>query len=203
MTSGEESKFSDLNYLETELANLTNGSKLLHVEWPNKLEPLPEARIALSLMCVGQGKHAPAISLALRGHLMSRWRSGPVRPVWVWGFQTVLTTIVHAEAMLADSPALGADGVLPELEDLCTVALGYAYRMSRDACKVYGGDSDAFRIIMGKTKIWADRIGGPTPGIDDKFAEKFMQSQKRVLAWARMHEKYAVELRGRQEGGHG
>ncbi|KAK4155397.1 hypothetical protein C8A00DRAFT_42028 [Chaetomidium leptoderma] len=180
----------DLPAIETGVRTITAGAFPPEKPWPEHMEPLPSARLALAMLYLGQGKPVAALRNALKGKLLSTRTDGG--PDWVNEMLDVVTVLIVAGSLPPDAPAF-ADTDFPSVDDIRNVAYGYLLKVSQRARKAFGRDSEYARGISSMAVTMAAKKAGAVFG-GEEFVVEFEPAQRKVLAWAGVPEENGICL---------
>ncbi|KAK0741997.1 hypothetical protein B0T21DRAFT_360516 [Apiosordaria backusii] len=173
--------FENLSVVESQMLTFMQ-SAFPNIGWRADLDPVPMARICLSVLYLDQGKPSQALRNAFRAQFTGgRRRTGP-------DAVNILVDIVHilmaAGCLPPDSPIL-KDTSFPSLMDISNVTYGFLHEACKEAGDVFGGDceytkaiGDLFAKMMGKLPSGSSRPP------EEEFAQEFEVSMKKLLEWA-------------------
>lgn len=158
--------------------------------WPDHIDPLPSARLALALHHA-QGDDRPAmVRNALKGALLNRHRDGPESVNDVFDLMNILLVVVGP--LPAASPRVLDDAMFPGLVEMQRVIAGLSVWLSREADRVFGRESKyAMTIDVYSTLL--ETSSGARRGTE-QFEKEFERAQARLLAWAGMDAIHGFDL---------
>ncbi|KAK3361233.1 hypothetical protein B0T24DRAFT_539471 [Lasiosphaeria ovina] len=181
-------EFENLENVETQLRTIARRPFPVS-HWPDHIEPLPLARLGIAELYLGQGKPVPALTIGLRGKLMSRRRCGPD---WVNEMDEIFGMLVAVAALPANH-RVWEDKSFPPAGDIRNLAYGYLYAASKEATKAFGKDCKYTRVM------W-DLVAGLVAGMPDpkpstkELEEASKAAQARLMNWAGIPSAYGVDL---------
>ncbi|KAK3389449.1 hypothetical protein B0H63DRAFT_492388 [Podospora didyma] len=190
---GLHKQFEDLDAVDTRLRTIMRRTFPIS-HWPNHIEPLPLARLSVSILYRDQDKLAPALRSVLRGKLMSRRRDGPE---FVNEMLDVIRVLIVTGSLPPDAPTF-ENKAFPRLQDIRTVACGYLYETCREAGKAFGDDTEYVRGIGEVLKTMVNvRLGGLGKLATKEFEKEFDEAQGKLMQWATVPSAYGIVLSAR------
>ena len=156
--------------------------------WPDHIEPLPSARMALaSLYKYQDGYVGAALRNALKGALMSPRRSGPNWANDLYELCLILTAAGSTDTIFADNV------MFPSPKELTRLTAGFWAELAREANMIFGDDCQFAREISKLYSLILEAVSDPKPGAKE-FSEEFDKAQARLLAWAGIDSSFGIGL---------
>ncbi|KAK4175265.1 hypothetical protein QBC36DRAFT_355247 [Triangularia setosa] len=173
--------FENLSVVESQMLTFMKNA-FPNIDWRADLDPVPMARICLSVLYIDQGKPSQALRNAFRG----QFTGGPRRtnPDAVNILVDMVHTLMAAGCLPLDSPVL-KDTSFPTLLDISNVTYGFLHEACKEAGEVFGGDCEYTKAICDLfAKMMGKLPSGSSRPPEEKFAKEFEASLKKLLEWA-------------------
>lgn len=159
--------------------------------WPDFMDPLPAARMALGILYRQKGKYRQAAVNILKGQLVRRCRDGPE---WVNDLFDTCIMLIQLGNLPPDSGVLKSNGKeMATIMDARTVAYGYLYVLFKAVSKVFGSETLYTKMVFDMFGSVLTQKPGNCPG-SEEFAKEFEEAQAKLLAWAGIPTQYALDL---------
>jgi hypothetical protein len=186
---GMHKGFEDLGKVESKLRWIISGA-FPTSHWPDELEPLPSARMALGVLHVKCGELLEALRLMLRGCMLGKRDRVACGAEWV-NEMVDLTSVLLALGGTPAAAEVFEDIALPDRNEVRTVAGGYLFEMSKTARRIFG-DAKYSKAIDQWYEMVLTAQRAP-PGSED-FDVAFRRAQAKLLLWAGVDKYSGVKI---------